>query len=90
MSVVGKTDWHKLPVTLGELCINTTLRCGQSFRWQKINHEWQDLHFAWSTSSLETGLNSSTLSGHLSSTQTFEASTQQHRGSPKALFQPGY
>ncbi|KAK2679468.1 HhH-GPD domain [Fusarium oxysporum f. sp. vasinfectum] len=40
MSVVGKTDWHKLPVTLGELCINTTLRCGQSFRWQKINHEW--------------------------------------------------
>ncbi|QGI62004.1 hypothetical protein CEK26_005969 [Fusarium fujikuroi] len=40
MSVVGKTDWHKLPVTLGELCINTTLRCGQSFRWQQINHEW--------------------------------------------------
>ncbi|KAJ4141191.1 8-oxoguanine glycosylase ogg1 [Fusarium equiseti] len=40
MSIVGKTDWQKLPVTLGELCINTTLRCGQSFRWQKINHEW--------------------------------------------------
>ncbi|KAF5677976.1 n-glycosylase DNA lyase [Fusarium heterosporum] len=40
MSVVGRTEWYKLPVTLGELCINTTLRCGQSFRWQKINHEW--------------------------------------------------
>jgi N-glycosylase/DNA lyase len=38
--VVGKTEWQKLPVTLKELCINTTLRCGQSFRWQKINHEW--------------------------------------------------
>ncbi|KAK6704514.1 hypothetical protein SNK05_008433 [Fusarium graminearum] len=40
MSIVGKTEWQKLPVTLKELCINTTLRCGQSFRWQKINHEW--------------------------------------------------
>ncbi|WZH44723.1 DNA glycosylase [Fusarium acuminatum] len=40
MSIVGRTEWQKLPVTLGELCINTTLRCGQSFRWQKINHEW--------------------------------------------------
>jgi hypothetical protein len=24
--------WRKLPVSLTELCINTTLRCGQSFR----------------------------------------------------------
>jgi hypothetical protein len=24
--------WHKLPTTLAELCIATTLRCGQSFR----------------------------------------------------------
>lgn len=28
-------EWQKLPVSLGELCINTTLRCGQSFRWRK-------------------------------------------------------
>jgi hypothetical protein len=27
-----KAEWHKLPVSLTELCINTTLRCGQSFR----------------------------------------------------------
>lgn len=26
-------DWQKLPTTLTELCINTTLRCGQSFRY---------------------------------------------------------
>jgi N-glycosylase/DNA lyase len=26
-------EWHKLPVSLAELCINTTLRCGQSFRY---------------------------------------------------------
>ncbi|RGP64940.1 n-glycosylase dna lyase [Fusarium longipes] len=39
-TIVGKTEWQKLPVTLKELCINTTLRCGQSFRWQKIDHEW--------------------------------------------------
>ncbi|KAI9866503.1 MAG: 8-oxoguanine glycosylase ogg1 [Trichoglossum hirsutum] len=26
------TEWRKLPVNLSELCINTTLRCGQSFR----------------------------------------------------------
>ncbi|KAF2878607.1 DNA glycosylase [Massariosphaeria phaeospora] len=35
------TDWHKLPVSLKELCINTTLRCGQSFRWRKsAEDEW--------------------------------------------------
>ncbi|MCJ1352479.1 MAG: 8-oxoguanine glycosylase ogg1 [Icmadophila ericetorum] len=27
--------WRKLPVNLAELCIDTTLRCGQSFRWRK-------------------------------------------------------
>jgi hypothetical protein len=26
-------EWHKLPISLTELCINTTLRCGQSFRY---------------------------------------------------------
>lgn len=26
------SEWRKLPVSLSELCINTTLRCGQSFR----------------------------------------------------------
>ncbi|TGJ88033.1 hypothetical protein E0Z10_g767 [Xylaria hypoxylon] len=34
------SEWRKLPLSLTELCINTTLRCGQSFRWQKINDEW--------------------------------------------------
>ncbi len=28
--------WHKFPVSLRELCIDTTLRCGQSFRWKKL------------------------------------------------------
>ncbi|KAL1603726.1 8-oxoguanine glycosylase ogg1 [Paraconiothyrium brasiliense] len=32
---VRAADWHKLPIALTELCINTTLRCGQSFRWRK-------------------------------------------------------
>ncbi|KAL9103426.1 MAG: hypothetical protein Q9163_001528 [Psora crenata] len=27
--------WRKLPVSLTELCLDTTLRCGQSFRWRK-------------------------------------------------------
>lgn len=26
------TEWKRLPMSLTELCINTTLRCGQSFR----------------------------------------------------------
>jgi N-glycosylase/DNA lyase len=35
------SEWHKLPVSLAELCIDTTLRCGQSFRWKKLqNNEW--------------------------------------------------
>ncbi|KAF2464996.1 DNA glycosylase [Lindgomyces ingoldianus] len=38
---VRATEWQKLPVTLTELCINTTLRCGQSFRWRKsADDEW--------------------------------------------------
>ncbi|KAH6898396.1 N-glycosylase/DNA lyase [Thelonectria olida] len=40
MSVARNSDWRKLPVSLAELCINTTLRCGQSFRWRQINDEW--------------------------------------------------
>ncbi|KAF2146836.1 uncharacterized protein K452DRAFT_283040 [Aplosporella prunicola CBS 121167] len=35
------TEWRKLPINLTELCINTTLRCGQSFRWRKsAEDEW--------------------------------------------------
>lgn len=26
-------EWHRLPTSLTELCIDTTLRCGQSFRY---------------------------------------------------------
>lgn len=40
MTLIKTPEWRKLPVTLTELCINTTLRCGQSFRWRKINDEW--------------------------------------------------
>lgn len=29
---IRAAEWHKLPTSLTELCINTTLRCGQSFR----------------------------------------------------------
>ncbi|RMZ89187.1 hypothetical protein DV736_g3586, partial [Chaetothyriales sp. CBS 134916] len=29
------TEWRKLPVSLTELCLATTLRCGQSFRWRQ-------------------------------------------------------
>ncbi|KAJ5191409.1 8-oxoguanine DNA glycosylase N-terminal [Penicillium cinerascens] len=37
------SEWRKLPVSLSELCINTTLRCGQSFRWHNIpeSQEWR-------------------------------------------------
>ncbi|KAJ5715939.1 8-oxoguanine DNA glycosylase N-terminal [Penicillium malachiteum] len=37
------TEWRKLPVSLSELCINTTLRCGQSFRWHQLpeKEEWR-------------------------------------------------
>ncbi|KAJ9657077.1 8-oxoguanine glycosylase ogg1 [Neophaeococcomyces mojaviensis] len=33
------TDWAKLPVTLTELCLATTLRCGQSFRWKQCDDQ---------------------------------------------------
>lgn len=32
MGAINLAEWQKLPVSLAELCINTTLRCGQSFR----------------------------------------------------------
>ncbi|KAF2228849.1 hypothetical protein EV356DRAFT_521903 [Viridothelium virens] len=36
-----ENQWHRLPVSLTELCIDTTLRCGQSFRWRKSGaDEW--------------------------------------------------
>lgn len=34
------SEWHKLPISLDELSIDTTLRCGQAFRWRKINDTW--------------------------------------------------
>ncbi|KAF2636239.1 hypothetical protein P280DRAFT_473369 [Massarina eburnea CBS 473.64] len=38
---VRAAEWHKLPISLAELCIDTTLRCGQSFRWRKsAEDEW--------------------------------------------------
>ncbi|KAK2871889.1 hypothetical protein FQN49_002726 [Arthroderma sp. PD_2] len=40
MSIGKFSEWRKLPMTLTELCINTTLRCGQSFRWRKLEDEW--------------------------------------------------
>ncbi|KAF2151711.1 DNA glycosylase [Myriangium duriaei CBS 260.36] len=35
MGLLNPQEWQKLPINLTELCINTTLRCGQSFRWRK-------------------------------------------------------
>ncbi|KAI6827335.1 DNA glycosylase [Hortaea werneckii] len=35
MGALNLAEWQKLPISLTELCINTTLRCGQSFRWRK-------------------------------------------------------
>ncbi|KAL8666728.1 MAG: hypothetical protein Q9202_001266 [Teloschistes flavicans] len=32
--------WKNLPVSLTELCLDTTLRCGQSFRWKKVDDTW--------------------------------------------------
>ncbi|KAH7416926.1 DNA glycosylase [Cadophora sp. MPI-SDFR-AT-0126] len=41
MASMRVSDWRKLPVSLAELCIETTLRCGQSFRWKKLrDNEW--------------------------------------------------
>ncbi|KAL1850604.1 8-oxoguanine glycosylase ogg1 [Paecilomyces lecythidis] len=43
MSTACFSEWRKLPVSLSELCINTTLRCGQSFRWKQLpdDDEWR-------------------------------------------------
>ncbi|ORY66465.1 DNA glycosylase [Pseudomassariella vexata] len=40
MPAARVSEWRKLPVSLTELCIETTLRCGQSFRWRKLGDEW--------------------------------------------------
>ncbi|KAI9889555.1 MAG: 8-oxoguanine glycosylase ogg1 [Vezdaea aestivalis] len=41
MAVARVNEWSKIPISLKELCINTTLRCGQSFRWRKAESgEW--------------------------------------------------
>lgn len=41
MASLTANNWQKLPIVLTELCIETTLRCGQSFRWRKTEHdEW--------------------------------------------------
>ncbi|CZT48024.1 probable N-glycosylase/DNA lyase [Rhynchosporium secalis] len=41
MASMRVSEWRKLPVSLAELCIETTLRCGQSFRWKKLRgDEW--------------------------------------------------
>lgn len=40
MGALKTAEWRKLPLSLTELCIDTTLRCGQSFRWRKLNDEW--------------------------------------------------
>merc|ERR1712093_791813 len=41
MASMRVSEWRKLPVSLAELCIETTLRCGQSFRWKKLrDNEW--------------------------------------------------
>ncbi|KAI5862113.1 8-oxoguanine DNA-glycosylase [Durotheca rogersii] len=40
MSPIRASEWRKLPLSLADLCIETTLRCGQTFRWLKIDDEW--------------------------------------------------
>ena len=42
MATMRALQWRKIPVNLAELCLDTTLRCGQSFRyiywaiWQRL------------------------------------------------------
>ena len=33
-------EWGKLSLSFADLKIDTVLRCGQSFRWRKIDDEW--------------------------------------------------
>ncbi|OAP58226.1 hypothetical protein AYL99_07316 [Fonsecaea erecta] len=33
------SEWRKLPVLINELCLATTLRCGQSFRWRECDDQ---------------------------------------------------
>jgi N-glycosylase/DNA lyase len=40
MALALGPEWRKLPVSLAELCIDTVLRCGQSFRWRKFDDSW--------------------------------------------------
>ncbi|KFY04665.1 hypothetical protein O988_00629 [Pseudogymnoascus sp. VKM F-3808] len=41
MNSIRTGEWQKLAVSLAELSLDTTLRCGQSFRWKKLNDdEW--------------------------------------------------
>ncbi|KAI2614482.1 N-glycosylase/DNA lyase [Hypoxylon fragiforme] len=43
MSPVNLSGWRKLPLSLADLCIETTLRCGQSFRWlTALYNQWSE------------------------------------------------
>jgi len=33
MGIERALQWRQIPVSLAELCLDTTLRCGQSFRY---------------------------------------------------------
>ena len=34
MATIRFTEWRQLPVSITELCLETSLRCGQSFRYR--------------------------------------------------------